>query len=143
MSGIFTIAVHALVYLNHRQETLSSEELSENICTNPARVRKVMAMLHRAGLVEVRPGKYGGYRFVLDPSGVTLLRICKAVETPPVPAGWRSGEIDAPCLVASGMAGVMEQVRDSLNAACYERLSSITVAGIDHILFGASREETR
>lgn len=31
MSGIFTIAVHALVYLNHRQETLSSEELSENI----------------------------------------------------------------------------------------------------------------
>ena len=143
MSGIFTIAVHALVYLNHRQETLSSEELSENICTNPARVRKVMAMLHRAGLVEVRPGKYGGYRFVLDPSGVTLLRICKAVETPPVPAGWRSGEIDAPCLVASGMAEVMEQVRDSLNAACYERLSSITVAGIDHILFGASREETR
>ena len=117
MSGIFTIAVHALVYLNHRQETLSSEELSENICTNPARVRKVMAMLHRAGLVEVRPGKYGGYRFVLDPSGVTLLRICKAVETPPVPAGWRSGEIDAPCLVASGMAEVMEQVRDSLNAA--------------------------
>ena len=143
MSGIFTIAVHALVYLNHRQATLSSEELSENICTNPARVRKVMAMLHRAGLVEVRPGKYGGYRFVLDPSGVTLLRICKAVETPPVPAGWRSGEIDAPCLVASGMAEVMEQVRDSLNAACYERLSSITVAGIDHILFGASREETR
>ena len=143
MSGIFTIAVHALVYLNHRQETLSSEELSENICTNPARVRKVMAMLHRAGLVEVRPGKYGGYRFVLDPSGVTLLRICKAVETPPVPAGWRLGEIDAPCLVASGMAEVMEQVRDSLNAACYERLSSMTVAGIDHILFGASREETR
>ena len=46
MSGIFTIAVHALVYLNHRQATLSSEELSENICTNPARVRKVMAMLH-------------------------------------------------------------------------------------------------
>ena len=143
MSGIFTIAVHALVYLNHRQATLSSEELSENICTNPARVRKVMAMLHRAGLVVVRPGKHGGYRFALDPSGVTLLRICKAVETPPVPAGWRSGEIDAPCLVASGMAGVMEQVRDSLNAACYERLSSITVAGIDHILFGASREETR
>lgn len=143
MSGVFTIAVHALVYLNHRQETLSSEELSENICTNPARVRKVMAMLHRAGLVEVRPGKYGGYRFVLDPSGVTLLRICKAVETPPVPAGWRSGEIDAPCLVASGMAEVMEQVRDSLNAACYKRLSSMTVAGIDHILFGASREETR
>lgn len=35
MSGIFTIAVHALVYLNHRQETLSSEELSENIWHQP------------------------------------------------------------------------------------------------------------
>ena len=33
-------------------DMVSSEVLAENICTNPARVRKVMAQLKRAGLVE-------------------------------------------------------------------------------------------
>ena len=45
MTSEFAIAVHALVYLNHKGETVSSEALAENICTNPARVRKVMAKL--------------------------------------------------------------------------------------------------
>lgn len=49
MTSEFAIAVHALVYLNHKGETVSSEALAENICTNPARVRKVMAKLKKAG----------------------------------------------------------------------------------------------
>ena len=49
MDSIFSLAVHALVYLNHKDCTLSSEALAENICTNPARVRKVMAQLKKAG----------------------------------------------------------------------------------------------
>ena len=31
MTSEFAIAVHALVYLNHKQETLASEELAKNI----------------------------------------------------------------------------------------------------------------
>ena len=48
MTGAFSLAVHALVYLNHKATTLSSEMLAENICTNPARIRKVMSQLKRA-----------------------------------------------------------------------------------------------
>ena len=51
MNSAFCLAVHALVYLHHRGELVSSEELARNICTNPARVRKVMAGLKKAGLV--------------------------------------------------------------------------------------------
>ena len=43
MTSEFAIAVHALVFLNHKGETLSSDALADNVCTNPARVRKVMA----------------------------------------------------------------------------------------------------
>ena len=43
MTSEFTIAVHALVFLNHKGETLDSETLAENVCTNPVRIRKVMA----------------------------------------------------------------------------------------------------
>ena len=47
MTSDYCVAVHALVYLNHKAKVLSSEELAENICTNPARVRKVMAKLKK------------------------------------------------------------------------------------------------
>ena len=73
MNSDFTLAVHALVFLNHKAEVLSSETLAQNICTNPARVRRVMSRLAKAGLVETREGrKEGGYQFSLCPSQVNL-----------------------------------------------------------------------
>ena len=48
MTSEFGIAVHAMVFLHHKGDMVSSEVLAENICTNPARVRKVMAQLKRA-----------------------------------------------------------------------------------------------
>ena len=48
MTAEFTVAVHALVYLHHRGGWLSSEELAQNVCTNPARIRKIMAKLKKA-----------------------------------------------------------------------------------------------
>ena len=62
MNSDFIVAVHALVYLNHKADIVSSEALAKNICTNAARVRKVMAPLKRAGLVTTREGNVGGYR---------------------------------------------------------------------------------
>ena len=47
MTSEFGIAVHAMVFLHHKGDMVSSEVLAENICTNPARVRKVMAQLKR------------------------------------------------------------------------------------------------
>ena len=66
MKGEFGIAVHALVYLNHKRKRESSESIAENVCTNPARIRKVMAQLRRAGLVEAREGAEGGFLFVKE-----------------------------------------------------------------------------
>ena len=54
MDSSFNLAVHALVCLSHSGRSLSSEALSENICTNPTRVRRVLAGLKKAGMVETR-----------------------------------------------------------------------------------------
>ena len=67
MNGLFCVAVHALIYLDKRGCMLSSEELAANICTNPARVRKVMARLKKAGLVATKTGNDGGYHLLCDP----------------------------------------------------------------------------
>lgn len=138
MTGEFTIAVHALVFLNHKAKSLSSEELAKNICTNPARVRKVMAKLKKAGLIETKEGVDGGYRFSLDPESVTLTQIGEALGTTYVSAGWRSGDSDMDCLIASGMAGIMDDIYDALNRRCEAYLETITIAGIDETIFHAN-----
>ena len=79
MTSEFGIAVHAMVFLHHKGDMVSSEVLAENICTNPARVRKVMAQLKRAGLVETHEGAVGGYRFEGSADTVTLCDIAQAV----------------------------------------------------------------
>ena len=110
MNSDFIVAVHALVYLNHKADIVSSEALAKNICTNAARVRKVMAPLKRAGFVTTREGNVGGYRFAGDASAVDLHMVADALNIRFVQSGWHSGDMDMKCLVASGMAGIMDDI---------------------------------
>ena len=136
MTSEFSVAVHALVFLNHKQTLVSSETLSENICTNPARVRKIMAKLKKANLVETREGTDGGYLFTADPAEISLDQIGKAFDAQYVCASWRSGNSEMKCLIASGMAGVMDDIYNQLNNECVNKLKKITLADIDHRIFG-------
>ena len=135
MNSEFAIAVHALVCLSRADAPLSSERLAKNICTNPARVRKVVAKLRRAGLVATKEGAEGGCRFTQNAERTTLLEILDAVETRVVCAAWRSGSADLPCLIAAGMADVMDELYDSLNQACRNELSRVTVADLVRKIF--------
>ncbi len=142
MTSEFTIAVHALVFLNHKKESKSSEELAKNVCTHPARIRKVMARLKKAGLVKTKEGIDGGYSFDLDPGCVTLRDICNALEVKIVSATWRSGSMDLECLIASGMADVMDEIYGGLDHLCRERLSHITIEQIDRKIFSGRKNES-
>ena len=142
MTSEFSVAVHALVYLEHRTGTHSSEALAENVCTNPARIRKVMARLKKAGLVETKEGAEGGYHFVLDPAGVTLRQVAEAVDKHLVSAAWRPGSRELPCLIASGMAGVLNGIYHELDLLCLERLSRITIRDVEERIFHPPGGET-
>lgn len=131
MTSEFCIAVHALVFLHHKGTQVSSENLAKNICTNPARVRKIMAQLKRAGLVETHEGAEGGYCFKQPAENVTLSEIADAVKAVFVSSAWHSGDTDKPCLVASGMGPLMDEVYGELDALCRQHLGKITVAEIE------------
>lgn len=141
MKSEFCVAVHALVYLNHKKQRLTSEALADNVCTNPARIRKVMAALRKAGLIDAREGAEGGYGFFLDPSAVTLRDVLRATGEKLMAPGWRSGDKDRPCLVASGMSDIMDGIFGELNLCAEERLSRITIADIDRKIFAAANKE--
>lgn len=72
MNSDFSLALHALVLLHRRGGVQSSEAMAQNICTNPVRVRRVLAKLKKAGWVQTREGSEGGYRLVADPDTLTL-----------------------------------------------------------------------
>ena len=115
MDSSFNLAVHALVCLSHSGRSLSSEALAENICTNPTRVRRVMAGLKKAGMVETREGLDGGYRLCADPAALSLRQVAEAVNTRFVDCAWHSGDIDRDCAICSGMAGVMDALYRNMN----------------------------
>ena len=131
MTSDYCVAVHALVYLNHKAKVLSSEEL----------VRKVMAKLKKAGFVKTKEGSEGGYLFDQDADQVTLDQIAQALEIRFVDTAWKSGDTDMKCLVASGMAGLMDEIFDDLNEQCRKRLKEITIGTLDHRIFGNQNKE--
>lgn len=134
MNSDFCVAVHGLVFLKHRGCTISSEDLAENICTNPARVRKVMAKLKKADLVQTKEGKVGGYTAVEQADDITLYRVAEALDIRFVEASWRSGDSDMNCMIASGMADVMDEIYLNLNDMCLDKLKAITIGEIEQKL---------
>ena len=121
------MAVHAMVFLRRKGSPATSQELAESICTNPARVRKVLSALHRAGLVLAREGRGSGYEALPGGGAITLLQVLDAVGDPVVPEVWRTGDLDRDCLVCSGMGPWMDGLRGGLEALCRGRMEQITV----------------
>lgn len=141
MTSEFSVAVHALVYLSHKAATVSSEVLAENICTNPTRVRKIMGRLKKAGLISTKEGLDGGYLISQKAGETTLQDVAEALEVTFVAASWHSGNPDMDCLVASGMADLMDQIYGELDWLCKERLKQITIAELEKKIFSNKKRE--
>jgi len=129
----FPVAAHALAYLAHKDafapgSAISSAELAASMPTNPVVVRRVTAMLARAGLIATRPGANGGAWLLKPAESIGLDAVLKAVNgcahlgvPPPGVKGCPVGE------------RIPDAVRAALSAAesgAVERLSRISVADL-------------
>jgi Rrf2 family protein len=78
----FATGVHVLVLLAAKPETLqTSTDIAEKLDTNPVVVRRVLASLQQAKLIESQKGPTGGSRLLKSPKAITLADVYKAVET--------------------------------------------------------------
>jgi DNA-binding IscR family transcriptional regulator len=80
----FPVAAHALAYLAHRDaysaaRAVPSAALAASVPTNPVVVRRVTALLAKAGLIATRPGAAGGSWLLRRPETVRLDEVLKAV----------------------------------------------------------------
>lgn len=135
MTAELSIAVHAIVYLAHMDRIVSSEKIAENVCTNSARIRKIMSKLVKAGLVEKKEGLNGGYSMKKNSENLKLSDISEALRFNLIKSAWKTGDTDVECLVSSGMADIMDEIYGGLNRICIEKLSSLSIKDIDNVIF--------
>lgn len=80
----FPVAAHALAYLAHKgaltaDAAVSSAELAASMPTNPVVVRRVTAMLSKAGLIGTRAGASGGAWLLKPAEAISLDLVLRAV----------------------------------------------------------------
>ncbi|QTH42413.1 Rrf2 family transcriptional regulator [Cohnella sp. LGH] len=128
MNSEFIIAVHSLVLLAHRPDGMaSSEEIANNVCTNPVRVRKVMSCLRKNGFVDTREGSGGGYRLSREPGNMTLADVYRSLAAGSLAPKWCSGDPESDCLVGSNMGEVMNGVFCGADQQLEQYFESITI----------------
>lgn len=78
ISTRFSIAVHTLSLIASSPQECTGEYMAGSVNTNPVIIRRIMGMLKKAGLVDVRAG-VGGASLLKDPADITLLDVYRAV----------------------------------------------------------------
>jgi Rrf2 family protein len=78
----FHVAVQALVRLAGSEGTCSSAAMAEGCRTHAVLLRRVLAQLVRANIVEAREGRAGGYRLARPAERIGLDEIARAIRLP-------------------------------------------------------------
>ncbi|WP_437293652.1 Rrf2 family transcriptional regulator [Sorangium sp. So ce327] len=128
-SGRFAIATHALALLAQSDESCASDALSASINTNPAFLRRILARLSQAGLIEAREGRSGGYRLARPAKKIRLSEVYAAVE-PEGAIAPSPCEPNARCPIGSGIQRAFDEVAEAANAGLLRGLAQKTVADI-------------
>lgn len=139
----FTIAVHSLALLAHIPGHMASSELiAQNVCTNPARIRKIMGILRKNGFVKTKEGVGGGYILACDPDAVTLAEIYHSMSKGTLKPHWCSGDPKEACLVSANIHNVMDQIFTEAELYYTKYLEQLTIQSVlDKIRQSTSQDQ--
>jgi len=129
----FPVAAHALAYMAHKgavdaASAIPSAILAASIPTNPVVVRRVTALLAKAGLIASRPGASGGSWLLAAPEKVTLDQVLRAVngcaQLGSPPQGAKG------CPVSEHIPRQVARALTAVDEAAGAALSKITIADL-------------
>ena len=126
----FSIAVHVMAALACRCEAeITSAQLARSVNTSPSFVRRVLARLSKAGLIETATGKTGACWLARDAKRISLLDIYEAVDAPRAFAIHHYAE-QKTCSVSCNIKLALENALKKTQHAMEKSLASITLAEI-------------
>lgn len=140
VTSCFALAAHALVLLHRRgDEGATSDFIAESASTHPARVRRVLAPLARAGLVLAREGGGGGYVLGRPGEEMTLGDVFAALEEGPIfPLHPQSP--NARCPVGAGITPALEELEEEVAEAVRTALAGRSVAWLAYRVEGGAAQ---
>ena len=130
MNSQITIALHIVGFLASRDgEPLTSDRLARTYGTSAVVLRRVLAKLQRAGLVETQRGVGGGSVLARKADRITLKEVFVAVatETQIIPRHPGDGEGGVAPVLAEYINGMYAEAEQ----AFFESLDNVTVAEMD------------
>jgi DNA-binding IscR family transcriptional regulator len=110
-------------------EKTNSEVIAKSLKTNPVVVRRILKLLEREGLVEVRPGRYGGVTLKRAPEDITLHDIHRAIEPEDGVFALRASG-NPRCPVNLAMKGLLMPVFGAADAAVDDVLRQTRLASL-------------
>lgn len=125
----FAVAVHALALIaRHTEERHNSREIAGSVDTNPVVIRRLLAQLLRAGLVESAHGAKGGFRLARPAGRITLYDVYSAVEDGGFFA--QREQTNTQCPVACRMKSILDGVFGRVEAKVAPELKKTTLADV-------------
>jgi Rrf2 family protein len=123
LSGI----LHAVLHMAEHDKPMTSEQLARHLMTNPVVVRRIMAGLRKAGLVQSAKGHGGGWTLACDLDKVTLKDIYEALGSPEFFAIGNRTESPG-CLVEQSVNAALDGAFRDAEALLIGRLGAVTLA---------------
>ena len=136
MDTKFSVAVHVLILISESPPPINSDQMAESVGTNASYVRKILALLKKAGIVDGHRG-ISGYTMLLPPEQLTLLQIYQAVMEQPKPhlLDIHQNSSDR-CVVGRYirpvLSGMFSGVEDAFARALGEKTLADCIAGIQN-----------
>ena len=135
MTSRLTMALHALGMIALEADRssggpITSGTIAGSINTNPVVVRRVLADLRRAGLVETRRGVGGGVVLARPPERISLRAVWEALEPQEALLGRHPSGPNPACPVGRCVAQVLEGLYGDAEAALKASLGERTLADL-------------
>jgi DNA-binding IscR family transcriptional regulator len=108
---------------------MTSEYIAGSVNTNPVVVRRVLALLARAGLVATQEGAGGGVRLAKPAGEINLRVVYEAVESDPLFA-LHPNDPNPACPVGGSIQSALEPTLGAAEAALLGSLAKTTVADL-------------
>jgi Rrf2 family transcriptional regulator, repressor of oqxAB len=123
--GWFPVAVQALLVLARTEESCSSSAMAQDLKAHAVFLRRVLAELVRANLIQAREGRDGGYRLARSAEHITLAEIYQAVNI--VDPTERTGSNNG---VNAQVQTILDEIRDEAEQRLLEILARSTLASV-------------
>jgi len=141
MTSRFTMALHALGMIALEGERsgrrpVTSETLARSINTNAVVVRRVLADLRRAGLVETRRGAGGGVVLARPARKISLRCVWEALEGREQLFGRYPSGPNPRCPMGRCLADYLEDLYGQAEAALKASLGKVTLARLQRDIAG-------